>query len=170
MYCAHCGQDNSETRSACAACGAPAHDAGAPGGFWIRTLAALLDLVFTLMLGLLLIGPLSLAADALLGGADPSEAERAGQWLGNALLLTILWLCSAAFESSSWQATPGKKILGLRVGDGSGRRLTLWRAIARQAGKCLSAAVLGLGFLAIAIDRDRRAMHDRLAGTRVTRP
>jgi uncharacterized RDD family membrane protein YckC len=63
--------------------------------------------------------------------------------LGDAVLvgLAVLeWLYFAALESSAWQATVGKRTLGLQVTDLEGRRIGFGRATGRFFAKILSAA------------------------------
>lgn len=74
----------------------------------------------------------------------------------------------AGFEASRWQATPGKRILGLRVVDDvDGGRLTLPRAVLRQVAGVLSWISLNLGHLMAALPPRQRALHDVVAGARV---
>ncbi|MGE5145337.1 MAG: RDD family protein, partial [Candidatus Eiseniibacteriota bacterium] len=75
----------------------------------------------------------------------------------------------AAFEASSWQASPGKRLLGLRVTDLAGRRLGVGRALARQLFKCLDVASSGLTYLIAGLTERRQGLHDILAGTLVVR-
>jgi uncharacterized RDD family membrane protein YckC len=72
-------------------------------------------------------------------------------------------------ESSSWQATLGKKILGLRVTDLAGNRITFARASGRFFGKILSGMILGIGFLMAGFTARKQALHDILAGCLVLR-
>lgn len=65
-------------------------------------------------------------------------------------------------------ASPGKLLLELRVVDARSGRHPGWvQSAIRYLGYLVSALPLGLGFLWAAFDRERRALHDRLAGTRV---
>ena len=48
------------------------------------------------------------------------------------------WLYFALFESRGWQATPGKRLLGLRVTDLAGNRISFGRASRRYFSKLLS--------------------------------
>ncbi len=73
------------------------------------------------------------------------------------------------FESSSMQASPGKWLLGLRVTDLDGRRISLLRASTRYLGKCVSAVLLLLGFVMVAFHRRKQGLHDVLARTLVMR-
>jgi uncharacterized RDD family membrane protein YckC len=58
---------------------------------------------------------------------------------------------------------------GIRVETEAGTALEGRRAALRFAAGLLSLASLGLGFLWIVVDPDRKAWHDRLSGTRVVR-
>ncbi len=77
------------------------------------------------------------------------------------------WLYAAGLESSPWQGTIGKQIMGLVVTDSAGRRVSFLRATGRHAAKYLSALPLFLGFMAALFNAQRLTWHDRLAGTRV---
>lgn len=66
--------------------------------------------------------------------------------------------------------SPGKVALGLVIEDIEGNsRLGFLRAAIRVAGSVLSALTLGIGFLLVLFRDDRRALHDRIAGTWVRR-
>jgi uncharacterized RDD family membrane protein YckC len=93
-----------------------------------------------------------------------------------------LALSGTLFEASGWQATPGKRWLGLRVIEAEGRRVDLRRAAVRhfvraaplvlaavdQGGGALALAVL-LAMPALAGGR-RRSLWDRVSGTSVIAP
>ena len=51
------------------------------------------------------------------------------------LTIPIMWLYYVLFEASSWQATPGKRVLRLYVTDLNGRPITFARATIRHFGK-----------------------------------
>ncbi|TYT26232.1 RDD family protein [Luteimonas viscosa] len=128
-------------------------------------------------------------ADLLLHGATPLDLARG--WLDDprqraaiaalsdavaatvfpplllAALLALAWF--AAFEASAWQATPGKRALGLRVVDTGGRRIGIARAAGRHLAGALSWITLNLGHLLALVPPRRQALHDRVAGTHVTR-
>jgi uncharacterized RDD family membrane protein YckC len=82
-----------------------------------------------------------------------------------AAALAALWF--VAFEASAWAATPGKRLLGLRVADMQGQRLSLARSAARFAAGALSWLTLNLGHALAGWRRDHRALHDLVAGTQV---
>lgn len=78
--------------------------------------------------------------------------------------LACLW--SLAFETSAWQATPGKRALHLIVTDDAGQRLRPRRALARFCAAGLSWFTLNLGH-ALAAWAPHLALHDRISRTRV---
>jgi uncharacterized RDD family membrane protein YckC len=79
-----------------------------------------------------------------------------------AMFLGILY--EAVFLSSAWQATPGKRLLGLKVVDQNGLPISFWRASGRTAGKILS-SILFIGYIMAFFTKDKRALHDLMAGT-----
>ena len=76
-------------------------------------------------------------------------------------------LCNVAFEASPWQATPGKRALGLRVVDGEGRRIGIARGALRHVAGALSWLSLNLGHAMAALPPRHRALHDVVSATRV---
>lgn len=78
----------------------------------------------------------------------------------------LLWLVYCALlEASRWQGTIGKRLMGLRVTDAYGHRITLGKSVGRNAFKLISLAPLAIGFLRVGWSRDKRAWHDLVAGT-----
>lgn len=73
----------------------------------------------------------------------------------------------AAFEGGRWQATPGKRALGLIVTDRDGKRMGRGRALARQFLKLCDVVTTGFGYALAAMTGSGQALHDILAGTRV---
>lgn len=76
---------------------------------------------------------------------------------------TLSWLYWAAMESSTWQASLGKLILGIKVTDLEGKRITFWQSMGRNFCKLFSAAIFGIGFLLAGITPKKQALHDLLA-------
>jgi uncharacterized RDD family membrane protein YckC len=67
------------------------------------------------------------------------------------------------------QATIGKRILGLRVLDARGIRMTIGRALGRNHAKIISYIPPGLGFLWALWSKRRQGWHDLIAKTIVVR-
>lgn len=91
----------------------------------------------------------------------------------------ILWW--TAFEASPWQASPGKRLFGMRTIQSEGRRVGFGRALARSALKAIPLAFVPVwpwaaaaaGAVAAAlmlVDRRQRSYPDLLAGTAVIVP
>ena len=90
-----------------------------------------------------------------------------------AFLLLLNGSYFAAFVAASGQ-TIGKMAAGIRVipGDPAGHaneRVSIGAAIVRAAGYLVSVLPAGLGFLPGVVAKDHRALHDRLADTRVVK-
>lgn len=65
------------------------------------------------------------------------------------LIVSVIasWTYFAAFESSKWMGTPGKKALGLVVTDEQGQRITVGRAVCRGFFKVLLSCMPGLALI-----------------------
>jgi uncharacterized RDD family membrane protein YckC len=140
-------------------------------GFWLRVAAILVDgLIFS---------PLSISSLLFQHWAQNavqnSDDVAAKLGLGLALmasgffLITARWLYFALLESSPWQATVGKKVLGIRVTGMDGQRIGFWRATGRYFGKFISALILCIGFMMAGWTKRKQALHDMIAGTLVVR-
>ena len=77
------------------------------------------------------------------------------------------WLYFACQESSSKQATIGKRTFGLVVTDPEYRRISFGRATIRWIAKILSALILYIGFIMIGFTRRKQGLYDMVAGTYV---
>jgi uncharacterized RDD family membrane protein YckC len=89
------------------------------------------------------------------------------------VLLVGTWLYCALMESSSWQGTVGKKVLGLYVTDMDGNRISFGKATGRfLAGRGIGSLV-GLYYLVdcilVAFTEKKQALHDIIVGTLVKR-
>ena len=80
----------------------------------------------------------------------------------------ILWLLYCMImEASPYQATFGKKLLGMKVVDNEGNRLSLARSFARNITKILSILPVCIGFLWIVFSKKKQGWHDMLSGSYV---
>ena len=79
-----------------------------------------------------------------------------------------LWLLGYfAYPIAVSGRTPGMALVGLRVVTKDGRDLDAGRAVVRTVVLPLSLLLLAIGILMILINRNRRALHDLIAGTAV---
>jgi uncharacterized RDD family membrane protein YckC len=199
MFCSKCGASVTESSAFCNACGAPvagigvarvtppaaapvayvAEDAAprvAYAGFWLRFVAVIIDGVVLAFAGWVVLLPFaaSFSLRALLRGRAFESPE---EWIAlTGLLFKILiirtvlhWLYYALLESSEWQATIGKKLLGIEVTDMIGNRISFGRASGRFFGKFVSVLILWIGFIMAGITEKKQALHDILAGCLVIR-
>ena len=112
---------------------------------------------------------LDLLRDPALAAVLREGSQRLTLMFLQVLLLGFLVsaLYFVASEAGPWQATPGKRLLRLRVRAADGGVAGPRRALLRHLGGALSWALLNLGHAMVAFRRDRRALHDLIADTRV---
>jgi len=65
-------------------------------------------------------------------------------------------------ESSRYQATFGKRILGLRVVDSEGKRISFLRSAGRSLGKFISITSFFIGFIMIGFTKRKQGLHDMI--------
>ncbi len=147
-------------------------------GFWRRAVAALIDTLIVLPAALAMIWAAGrMAALAL----PPIGLAKIDAWLdlilaGDVAVIGVLGLAAAvaAVYLLVFQVlgarTLGMRLLGLRIIDVYGDAPSALRVLARTVGYFIGVATGGLGFLWIAFDREKRGLHDWLAGTYVVKP
>lgn len=93
------------------------------------------------------------------------ETVAAGDPWFRAYLLTLV----GGYFFGFWLGgqTPGMRAWRLRIERVGGARLRGRDALLRLLAAALSWAALGVGFLSALVDREQRAWHDRLSGTRL---
>jgi uncharacterized RDD family membrane protein YckC len=149
-------------------------------GFWLRFLAFLIDYVVMGIAFVLILIPLIFLTGlgGFIGAIHPDEDfNDVGIFMFIGLIflaatvsLVFTWLYHALMESSEWQATVGKKLLGLVVTDMAGQRVSFWRATARHFAKIITNMVPAfIGYILAAFTEKKQALHDMLAGCLVLR-
>jgi uncharacterized RDD family membrane protein YckC len=83
-----------------------------------------------------------------------------------AFFVVLAFLYQVGFTLGGGQ-TIGKMLVGIRVTGDDGHGVDLTGAVVRALGSLASVATLGVLYLPVFVSADRRAVHDRLAGTRV---
>jgi len=135
-------------------------------GFWMRFLAYLID---TILMSAVFF-PVGFVLGLTIGASGGDENAPALALAGSAsrgVSIVVGWLYFSLLESSSWQGSVGKKLLGLRVVDMNGERISFGKASGRYFGKILSAMICLIGFIMAAFTEKQQALHDMLAGTLV---
>jgi len=140
------------------------------GGFWIRLLAAIIDAIILRVVVApvgFIFGGLGMAG--MMTGLPHRGLHLFGGGLTFILLLFGSWLYEAFMVSSSYQATLGKMIFGMKVTDLNGSRISFERATGRHFAKWLSGMILGIGYIMVGFTDRKQGLHDLLAGTLVRR-
>lgn len=196
FFCNKCGMQNSAGAQFCSRCGASTSGTGAfagaeampanvaytgptaayaaPmagvqfGGFWIRVIAVIIDSVIIRVA----VSPLKLIFGGLgMAGVHTGLPVIPLAIFGGGMLLiaTVFagWLYEALMESSSYQATLGKMIFGMKVTDLNGNRISFAQATGRHFAKILSGLLLCIGFIMVGFTERKQGLHDILAGTLV---
>jgi uncharacterized RDD family membrane protein YckC len=138
-------------------------------GFWLRAIACGIDTIF--IVAIFLIGASFFPAtfEKLLPPASASFTDFP-QPPPMVIIILIALGCVyyTLFESSIWQATPGKRILRLSVTDLNGQRLTIGRAFLRNIARQIS-GFLFIGYVMAGLTEKKQALHDLIAGCLVVR-
>ena len=191
MYCSKCGALMADGAMFCSACGRAfsaaavmarpmnAQATSAPrveyGGFWLRFLAYLIDGA-VILIGICVVAIPLVFLTGL--GAFLSEIHLEEDWNDNGVAaivavfflfatasLVVTWLYHALMECSEWQATVGKKALGLVVTDMEGCRVSFGRATGRHFAKIVTNMVPAfIGYIMAGFTDKKQALHDMIAG------
>jgi uncharacterized RDD family membrane protein YckC len=135
-------------------------------GFWIRVLAKLIDSAILIAI----YAPISYLAAPLMLRATSGGRLTAGFFLLEGALLLFQVIGNGVYEVffvSNYSATPGKMICGKKIVTADGGRLTLGQATRRYFANYLSSFTFGIGYIMVAFDDQKRALHDRICDSRV---
>lgn len=141
-----------------------------PAGHGARFAANLIDTVLVLVLFYMFAIVLGLAMRIL---AEVGGASLDRQTVETAISLPLLvsffgfYLILGLIEGSSWQASPGKRLLGLRVIHASGRDIGMAEGVGRQFLKFFLLNLCGLAALVCLEEPAHRGLWDMLLSTRV---
>jgi len=178
--CSACRIVNEPTALYCYKCGVRlpdeilfgAESIGLPAGFWIRLVAHFIDQLFLAIIGFI-IGLMiaTFLVDTSVNGVldfDFATVPAFVWWaLGTTVVLEVLYFTVAI---GAWGRTIGKTMLGIRVVRTNGTRVSYVRSLAR----CLLYLVqleliMGLTFIVIAFNPEKRGIHDMICNTGVVR-
>jgi uncharacterized RDD family membrane protein YckC len=148
-------------------------------GFWIRFVASFLDTLFLALPVAIVIYFLSDGnwfdfsqyqqniAYAMSGNADKALANQPQTSLKWELLFEVAVLLVTMVFWRRWRgATPGKKFVHIKIVDAKTLQdIDNKQAITRSIGYIVSTLTLLIGFLMVAFRKDKRGLHDLLAGT-----
>ena len=134
------------------------------GGFWIRVGAKVIDWII-----------LSVANGFIVFAARFIIAVAADSRPGYEFVsIIIFWIVSFALNISyvtyflgKFSATPGKMACGLKVVRPDGEKISYARACGRFFAEMISGMILYIGYIMVAFDGEKRALHDYICDTRV---
>lgn len=137
-------------------------------GFWRRVVAALLDEVILTVGRIFIYGAMGLLLYAVIHFAELKDQQLIifAVFGGFVFFLDIwlVWIYFALLESS-YQGTPGKLAMGIRVWHRDRRPLTFEEATVRYFAKILSRLTLLVGYFLCAFSSKKQALHDFIART-----
>ncbi|MEI7604546.1 MAG: RDD family protein [bacterium] len=161
---------------------APQYPQGAPAytyaGFWLRFLAYFIDSIIISIVSIIPISILiavmsaSLVTSTTLNSSDSTSVQYGATYfiilfISYIVYPALVFVYYAFMESSKFQGTPGKIILGIIVTDENGQKLTFAHAFGRNLGKILSSLILSVGYIMAGFTDKKQALHDILAKTLV---
>ncbi|MEH7514257.1 RDD family protein [Gottfriedia acidiceleris] len=183
MYCQKCGTKHAEGANFCPSCGVrinlaelnlASNDAFSNllsveknglnyTGFWLRFAAYALDFVFigVPLYILAVIVSLYIYDNTLITDEEFTNYFKL-------VSIIVVWGYFAIFESSSHQATLGKRIIGLKVTDQKGEKISFGRASGRHFAKIIS-SILFIGFIVAGFTKKKQALHDLIVSTLVVK-
>lgn len=143
--------------------------------FWQRLCAHVIDHVFFNLIGAMFViiyyWILLVRYNDGLSGHSPYSAEKEGVFIvmGLFLWLSLFAFCYSVFpECSRYQGSPGKILMGLKVTDLAGNRISFVRSAGRFFSKFFS-QFLYIGYLIQPFTEHKQTLHDMMAGTLVVK-
>ncbi|NOV00342.1 RDD family protein [Paenibacillus planticolens] len=125
-------------------------------GFWIRFVALLIDTIALQTVFVIL---------SLVTGTSPLKPPASLSIIEYVIALIYYVTLTVYFGQ-----TLGKMILGVRVVRNDGKPLSWGAVLLREiVGKFVSGIILLIGYIIAGMDSEKRALHDRMAGTRVVK-
>lgn len=141
-------------------------------GFWVRFFAGVLDVAFLIPPFVILVWCFGVRdfQSVNIHSNSSSFAYLSASAQGHffnllSYILSIAYI--GYFLASKKQATIGKRLLGIYVGNPDGSRLSTGKSFSRAVASLLTSATLGLGFLPVIFTKEKTALHDLICNTRV---
>jgi uncharacterized RDD family membrane protein YckC len=138
-------------------------------GFWIRLLAYFIDVLILYAMIFVVATVVGFVVGYAAGGSDPPPEDLALRLFGAfvAVAIACFLFYFIYFPSGKWQATPGKRICGIHIIRVAGGRVTGLLALGRYLSYTVSGFPLGVGFLMIGWNAEKKGLHDMVCATRV---
>jgi len=95
------------------------------------------------------------------------EAKIAAAVSGLVIIPITKLIYGSIMEVSARQATYGKLLMGIKVSDENGERITTGQGFARNFSKLVCILTMGIGYITGFFDKRQQCLHDKIAGTLV---
>lgn len=133
-------------------------------GFWVRVGAKFIDGIILWLISMLFTLGAGLIAAPY---ADPYQTMAIRVFL--ALVQITIAASYTTWFLGKFDATPGKMAFHLLVVNPDGTSIGYGRALGRHFAEWISGLLVGIGYLMVAFDPEKRSLHDRICSTRVIR-
>jgi len=142
-------------------------------GFGRRFLAYWVDFLILFPIGLTVQQMLGVNPFAVFQAENLQQLQQVQQSGAGAIPTLVSLAFSLAFYLIMWVsfdgATPGKKLMAIKIVKGDGSKITYPVAFIRYLGYIVSAFVFLLGYLWVIWDKKKQGWHDKIAGTVVVK-
>ncbi len=143
-------------------------------GFFVRVFAALLDLAFLTPIVAIFLYIFGINGNYemlkikdVMHGYVYSKTEFTTLLHSDLITYGVSIFYLTYFVAKKGQATFGKKLMGIYVGNPDGSKLSAGKSLARALASLLTAATIGIGFLLVIFTKEKTALHDLICNTRV---
>lgn len=139
-------------------------------GFWIRVGAKIIDGIVLWLVNTIFSLFAGLAMTFIFSSAIGKEAFHPGFFVVYGFMYMLQIAFHAAYDTyfiGKFAATPGKMACGIKIVTADGGKVSYLRAFARHFAEFLSGVILLIGYIMVAFDREKRALHDHICNTRV---
>lgn len=134
-------------------------------GFWKRFGAYIIDCIILTVVYYLVLFVFGLVGLGIGAASGNDWIMGVGILIAVIVLTPLYWLYFALFESSKFQATPGKLALGIIVVGPNQQRISFLRATGRFFSKILSGMIFYIGFIMAGFTSKKQALHDMICET-----
>ncbi|MBL0741723.1 RDD family protein [Chryseolinea lacunae] len=151
-------------------------------GFWLRFVAIIIDgIIVGIVQGVLIMPVLGIFGLGIAKSAQNLEAGDEAQALSMVagimalmgIAQLVFWVIQILYhtlmESSKYQGSVGKIVLGLKVTDLEGNKLDFGKAFVRNLCKVVSGLILCIGYIMAGLTEKKQALHDMIASTLVVK-
>lgn len=132
-----------------------------PAGFWIRFLANIIDSVLIYILAVLIA---FIIGDNLFFNPPDTLYTSVSEDTANLVYLVIFIII---FTASKFKGSPGKLVCRIQVLNIDMTKISILKSIGRVLAYIVSAIPLFIGFMMAGWNKEKKALHDMICGTRV---